>query len=104
MNIEKSKNAKEAIEYLRELFKGDITINGMHVSDELIQEVVYDRLDMIEKEQKYLKKKNKEISDSVDVLIELFDMYIDNETDTIYYSGGDYTLDHNMFKKIERLF
>ncbi|MBE6142959.1 MAG: hypothetical protein E7177_03090 [Erysipelotrichaceae bacterium] len=68
MNFEKSKNAKEAIEYLRELFKGDITINGIHVSDELIQEVVYDRLDMIEKEFKnlkrqlnYLKYKNKNL-------------------------------------------
>ena len=49
MNFEKSKNAKEAIEYLRELFKGDITIDGIHVSDDLIQEVVFDRLDLIEK-------------------------------------------------------
>lgn len=53
MNIEKSKNAKEAIEFFRTLFKGDVVIDGIHVSDELIKEVIQDRLDMIEREIKF---------------------------------------------------
>lgn len=68
MNFKKSKNAKEAIEFLRTLLKANITIDGVHISDELIQELFQDRLDMIEKEFKnlkrqfnYLKYKNKNL-------------------------------------------
>ena len=104
MNIKKSKNAKEAIEFLRTLLKANITIDGVHISDELIQELFQDRLEMIEKEYKYLKLSNKEILSSIECLQDLFDMYIDEETATLYYAGGDFTLDPKTFKKIERLF
>ena len=104
MNFKKSKNAKEAIEFFRNFFNGDVVIDGVHISDELIQELFQDKLDMIEKEYKYLKTSNKEILSSIECLQDLFDMYIDEETATLYYDGGDFSLDSKTFKKIERLF
>ena len=49
MKIEKSKNAKEAIEFFRTLFKGDVVIDGIYVSEDTIQELIMEKLDIIEK-------------------------------------------------------
>ena len=50
MNIEKSKNAKEAIEFFRTLFKGNVIIDGINLSEDTIQELIMDKLETIENE------------------------------------------------------
>ena len=49
MNINKCETVEEAIEFFRTLFKGNVIIDGINLSEDTIQELIIDKLDLLEK-------------------------------------------------------